>query len=69
LAHRLDVVTQAARAVGVLVAVFLLVRLVREPVPISERIATMVTIPSGAIETKRWGSERTPCGIFSAPVA
>jgi hypothetical protein len=28
-------------------------RLVREPVPISERIATMVTVPSGAIETKR----------------
>ena len=36
--------------------------------PFNERMATMVTVPSGASETKRWGSDRTPCGILSAPV-
>ncbi len=44
-------------------------KLVREPVPISERCATMVTMPFGSIEMKTWGSETTPCGILSAPVA
>ncbi len=38
------------------------------PVPISARAATMVTMPSGAIETKMCGSLTTPFGILSAPV-
>ena len=38
------------------------------PVPISARAATMVTMPSGAIETKTFGSLTTPFGILSAPV-
>ncbi len=41
---------------------------VRTPVPISERCATMVTMPSGAIETKTRGSVTTPCGMAPAPV-
>ena len=36
--------------------------------PISDRCAMMVTIPSGAIDTKTRGSLTVPCGILSAPV-
>ena len=43
-------------------------RPVRTPVPISERCATMVTMPSGATETKTRGSVTTPCGMAPAPV-
>ncbi len=43
-------------------------RLVRTPVPISARDATMVTVPSGAIATNTRGSFTVPCGILSAPV-
>jgi hypothetical protein len=42
-------------------------RLVREPVPISERCATMVTVPSGAIETNTCGLVTTPFGMSSPP--
>ena len=38
------------------------------PVPISARAATMVTMPSRAIETKMCGSLTVPFGILSAPV-
>ena len=41
-------------------------RLVREPVPISERWATMVTVPSGAIETNTCGSVTMPFGMSRA---
>src|SRR5437879_5379295 len=43
-------------------------RLVRTPVPISARCATIVTMPSGAIATNTRGSTTVPCGILSAPV-
>jgi len=43
--------------------------LVREPVPISERWAVMVTIPLGSIDTHTCGSVTTPWGILSAPVS
>ena len=42
-------------------------RLVRTPVPISARWATMVTVPSAAIETKTSGSCTVPPGMVSAP--
>ena len=38
------------------------------PVPISARAATMVTMPSRAIDTKICGSLTVPFGISSAPV-
>ena len=38
------------------------------PVPISDRCAMIVTMPSGAIATKTRGSLTVPCGILSAPV-
>src|SRR5271168_478364 len=44
-------------------------RLVREPVPISARCATIVTRPLGSIETKTCGSLTTPPCILAAPVA
>ena len=40
---------------------------VRTPCPISERWQTMVTVPSGAIETKARGLFTVPCGMPSAP--
>ena len=40
---------------------------VRTPWPISERWQTMVTVPSGAIETKASGLLTVPCGMPSAP--
>src|ERR1700722_19493205 len=40
---------------------------VRMPCPISERWQTMVTIPSGAMETKARGLFTVPCGMPSAP--
>src|SRR5271154_6600137 len=40
---------------------------VRTPCPISERWQTMVTVPSGAIETKARGLFTVPCGIPWAP--
>ncbi len=43
-------------------------RLVRTPVPISARCATIVTVPSGAIDTNTRGSLTVPCGILAAPV-
>ena len=43
-------------------------RLVRAPVPISERCATMVTVPSGPIETNTCGLVMMPLGISSPPV-
>jgi len=42
---------------------------VRTPVPISERWQTMVTVPSGAIDTKTFGSFTVPCGMPVAPVS
>ena len=44
-------------------------RLVRTPVPISERLVMMVTRPDGSIATKTCGSLTVPPGILSAPVA
>src|ERR1700757_3921996 len=44
-------------------------RLVRAPVPISARCATIVTRPLGSIETKTCGSLTTPPAILAAPVA
>src|SRR5215831_54969 len=44
-------------------------RLVRIPVPISARCATIVTSPLGSIETNTCGSLTTPPGILPAPVA
>jgi len=41
--------------------------LVRDPVPISERWATMVTVPSAAMATNTCGSLTTPCGMVSPP--
>ena len=38
------------------------------PVPISARAATMVTMPSGAIDTNTFGSLTVLFGIASAPV-
>ncbi len=43
-------------------------RLVREPVPISERCATMVTVPSGSIETNTSGLVMMPFGMSRPPV-
>ena len=43
-------------------------RLVRDPVPISERCVTMLTVPSGAMDTNTCGSQTTPPGMPSAPV-
>src|SRR5580700_4213483 len=40
---------------------------VRTPCPISERWQTMVTVPSGATETKARGLFTVPCGMPSAP--
>src|SRR5271154_2010415 len=40
---------------------------VRMPCPISERWQTMVTVPSGAIDTKACGLLTVPCGMPSAP--
>src|SRR5580692_9449791 len=40
---------------------------VRTPCPISERWQTMVTVPSGAMETKARGLLTVPCGMPSAP--
>ena len=42
-------------------------RLVRTPWPISERATTMLTVPSGAIETKIAGLSRKPLGMPSPP--
>ena len=44
-------------------------RLVRTPVPISERLVMMVTRPDGSIATKTCGSLTVPPGILPAPVA
>ena len=40
---------------------------VRIPWPMSERWLVTVTVPSGAIATKTFGSSRQPCGMPSAP--
>src|SRR3984957_2110917 len=40
---------------------------VRTPCPISDRWQTMVTVPSGAMETKARGLLTVPCGMPSAP--
>ena len=40
---------------------------VRTPCPISERWHTMVTVPSGAIDTKTRGLFTVPCGMPAAP--
>src|SRR5271168_3971900 len=40
---------------------------VRTPCPISERWQTIVTVPSGAIDTKARGLFTVPCGMPSAP--
>src|SRR5271154_1940636 len=40
---------------------------VRTPCPISERWQTMVTVPSGATDTKARGLFTVPCGMPSAP--
>src|SRR5271163_2713641 len=40
---------------------------VRTPCPISERWQTMVTVPSGAIDTKARGLFTVPCGMPSPP--
>jgi hypothetical protein len=42
--------------------------LVLEPVPISERWATIVTVPSGAIETNTSGLVTMPFGMSRPPV-
>ena len=44
-------------------------RLVRMPVPISDRCVTIVTMPSLSIATKTCGSETTPPCMPEAPVS
>ena len=44
-------------------------RPVREPVPISERCAVIVTVPAASMAMNTCGSLTVPCGMAPAPVA